>query len=296
MPLDALDRAFLADIAATNWMQHFVVVAALKRTGAETPIDPDARVLKSIVDRHNLEQNLAFWRRDKLELTEPLAAQVQSLVMLRVFQERIAATEDLGALLVALGRRSQLGIAQGHIEHSPRQITKSYARLLDSSPDEIRVLLGWPAVEQLPRSMPELTAERHRRLAPWIASRLKEVASAYLRPDGLSLGRLGHPDNEYDPRGSVFVLLCHEARWREGRELHPELIVEAYNKVKHGFNATTVFKHYESAAAAGQTAIVLEIPKSESIVQRFGQEIDLIGVLCRELARMTLELDDAGTF
>jgi hypothetical protein len=49
-----------------------------------------------------------------------------------------------------------------------------------------------------------------------------------------------------------------------------------------------------AAAKAGQTAIVLEIPKPDAIVQQFGKEIDLATVMCRELARMTLELDDCG--
>lgn len=296
MPLSLLDRAFLTDIATTNWMQHFVAVAALKRTGAETASDPDALVLSSLVDRHNMDRNLTFWDRPPLELSEMLTAQVQSLVMLRVFQERIAATEDLGALLVALGRRRQLGIAQGHLEHSVKQITKLYARLLESTPEQVWELIGWPGPDQLPSSMPANIAERHRRLAPWISDRLPEIAAAYLRPKGLSLGTLGHIENDYDPRGSVFVILCHESRWREGRELDTDLIVDAYNRVKHGFNATAVFKDYEAAAAAGPTAIVLEVSKSEHMVQRFGQEIDGVGVMCRELARMTLELDDAGAF
>ena len=112
MPLNPLDRAFLTDVATTNWMHHFVVAAALKRTGAETATDSDALVLRSLVDRHNFDRNLEFWARSRLELSETLTAQVQSLVMFRVFQERIAAIENLGALLVALSRRTQLGIVQ----------------------------------------------------------------------------------------------------------------------------------------------------------------------------------------
>lgn len=187
MPLNPLDRAFLNDIATTNWMHHFVVVAALKRTGAETASGPDALVLDSLVDRHNFDRNLSFWDRPRLERSEMPAAQVQSLVMRRVFQERIAAIEDLGALLVALGRRAQLGIAQSHFEHSSTQITKLYVRVMESTPDQIWGLIGWPRPDQLLSAMPEGIALRHRRLAPWLRDRMREVAAVYLRPEGLTL-------------------------------------------------------------------------------------------------------------
>jgi hypothetical protein len=294
MPLSPLDRAFLADIATTNWMHHFVVVAALKRTGAEDAADPDALVLNTLVNRHNLDRNLSFWDRAPLEISGTLSAQLQSMVMLRVFQERIAAMEGLGALLVALSRRASHGVALSHWEHTPTQIARAFGRLLGPSPIRLYELISWPDPNALPHSIPQEVAERHRRLAPWLNDRAAEVAKAYLRPAGLSLGTLGHIENDYNPRGSVFVIICHESRWREGRELDPDLIVKAYNMVKHGFNATTVFNNYEAAAAAGRTAIVLEVPKSEQAVQQFGQEIDLVGVLCREIARMSLELDDAA--
>jgi hypothetical protein len=223
-----------------------------------------------------------------------LVAQVQSMVMLRVFQERIAAIEGLGALLVAMGRRTELGIAHAHYEYTPTQIARFFARLLAQPTMRLWGLIGWPDPIQLSSTASDGVVERYQRLSPWLHARVTEVAEAYLRPEGLSLGTLGHIENDYDPRGSVFVVLCHESRWREGRELDQDLIIKAYNMVKHGFNATALFKEYEAAAAAGSTAIVLEVPKSEQIIQRFGQEIDLVGVLCREFTRMTLELDDAG--
>ncbi len=37
---------------------------------------------------------------------------------------------------------------------------------------------------------------------------------------------------------------------------------------------------------------MLAIPRTEVMAERFGQEIDLVAVLCREIARMTLDLDD----
>jgi hypothetical protein len=90
----------------------------------------------------------------------------------------------------------------------------------------------------------------------------------------------------------VFVVLKHETRWKAGDESNPDWVVKAYNMVKHGFNATTMFTSYEQAARDGSTAIVLEIPRTNEVAQRFGQETDLTGILCREIARMTLDLDE----
>jgi len=210
-----------------------------------------------------------------------------------VARPSIASIETLGALLLALSRRTGFGIAHSHYEHTTAQIARFYARLLAQPSTRPWELIGWPDPDRLPSTASNEVVERYKRLAQWLNARMIQVAEAYLRPEGLSLGTLGHIDNDYDPRGSVFVILCHESRWRKGRELDPDLIIKAYNMVKHGFNATAVFKEYETAAAAGPTAIVLEVPRSESTAQRFGQEIDLVGVLCREFARMTLELDEA---
>lgn len=294
MPLTPLDRAFLTDMTTTNWMHHFIVAAALTRTGAEVPGDEANLVLTSLVERHNLVRNRIFLGREPLLVTDTLAAQVQSIAMLRIFQERIAAFESLGVLLVALVQRESLGIAQSHYEHTPRQISALFERIAKASSTDLWDLLDWPDSNGPMTGSAAGFIERYRRLLPWYGARVLEVARAYLRPEQLSLGTLGHIEGTYDPRSSVFVILYHENRWKEGRELDPRLIIKAYNMVKHGFNATAVFKEYEAAAAAGPTAIVLEIPRSNTVVQQFGQEIDLASVLSRELARMALDLDDAG--
>ena len=293
MLLRPLDRAFLSDIAATNWMHHYVVVASLKRTGAESFGDVAAPVLNDVVDRHNQEKNLDFWERPPLTRSEMLAAQVQATVMLRIFQERIAALEDLGALLLGLAKRRTIGIAQGHYEHTTAQVDRVYGSLVGSKRAPLWRMVQWPSPTDPLLDAKSWIAGRYRRLIDWFDSRAVMAARAYLRPEGLSLGTLGHMSEGYDPRHSVFVVLGHESRWRPGRELDHRLLTKAYNMVKHGFNATADFKSYIDAARAGATAVVLEIPKSNAMAQQFGGEIDLVSVMCRELARTTLDLDDA---
>jgi len=292
MDLSQLDRAFLKDVATTNWLHHFIVAAGLKRTGAESAGDQRPTVLSSVVERHNLSRNLALFDRDPLVLDDELAAKAQSLAMIRLFQERVAALETLGILLLALSQRDRLGVFKTYFTHRPGKVESLFRGVARSQENSLCVVARWPAIDLI------LTAEnfpgrsRFERLVPKLESWVHQAAEAYVRPQNLSLGTLGHLSPGYDPRGSVFVIVGEEVVWKDTPDVRSSLIVKAYNKVKHGFNATTEFRAYEAAASSGATAIVLEIPKSQEVADQFGKDIDLSGVLCRELARMTLELDD----
>lgn len=294
MPLSPLDRAFLEDIAETNWLHHFVAASSFIRSGAVSPDQADADTLESIVGRHNMDRNLKFLGRPPMAKSSDLVARVQSVAALRLFQERTAAMESLGALLWALSFGPDGGIAIAHYEHKPRHVADVFRRLLENPIEEPGQVLGWPTLDQIRTVVAPEDFVRFERLRPWMGARLREVAAAYLRPQGVRAMRLGEIPDGYDPRSSVFVVLWHESRRRIGPEVADSVIVKAYNMVKHGFNATALFAAYASAAASGDTAIVIEIPKSWELVNRFGQEIDLCCVLYREFARMSLELDDVG--
>ncbi len=291
MRLGDMDRAFLVDVASVNWLHHFVTAASLLRAGAERTADSEHPILDSIAERHNVPENRTFFGRGQVEVDEQLVAQVQALTMLRIFQERIAAMETLGTLLVALGQRVSVGVAYAHYTLKPGRIGRRYREIVESPGDPFWRAIGWPSVEDVRTCGDSELVARCERLYPKLQGWISDVASVYAKPRELSLGRLGHPCAGYDPRGSVFVVLYPEGYWKAGRELDWELLIKAYNMVKHGFNATAVFQTYEQAAASGETAIVLEVKKANVDVQESCKQIDLLGVTCRELARMTLEFD-----
>lgn len=292
MRLSPMDRAFLTDIATYNWLHHFVVAAGLVRAGAEDLADGDHPLLDSILARHNMPENLALWERAEMPLNTALAAHVQALMAIRVFQERVSAIETLGTLLVALGRRRQLGVAQAHFTMDPGRISKYLRGVVEAPTEPFWRRIDWPSLEAVAHSGDGAFHARCERVYPKFQDWITQLAEAYAGAKKLSLGSLGHPSEGYDPRTSVFVILHPERFWKEGSESDWELLKKAYNMVKHAFNATTVYEAYEEAAKAGPTAIVLEIPKRNEVVQQFGKEVDLMGVLAREIARMTLELDD----
>lgn len=144
-----------------------------------------------------------------------------------------------------------LGVAHAHYEHKPAQIGRYFRSCLAQSDEGQLKLLGWPSNCRLLASRDAKIAARHLRLRPWLCAKLREVAAAYIRPEGLDIGRLGDSPEGYEARASVFVVLMHESRWKDGRELDPEMVIKAYNMIKHGLNATAVFHSYDEGAMWG---------------------------------------------
>jgi hypothetical protein len=288
------DRAFLRDIEQINWLNHYVVADSLNRTGAQRlEDDHEHTTAGSIVRWNNHDTNATFFDRESIEVTSTLVAQVQAVAMLHIFQERAAAIESLGALLCSIKHRADGGIALRYYAHEPRHITNFYREVLDSRGTPLWTRLGWPPPEVV-KERDAAKADKIVTMCEWLTVRVEEVAEGYLRPDGVTVVRLGDSSIDADPRSCVYVILGPEEWWGSRRRIDDGLMANAYGSLKHGFSATGLYMQYAQASRACKTLMALQVPKSPQAVQRFGQEINLVGKSCQEIARLTLEFDEWG--
>lgn len=282
------DRAFLTDVAGTNWMQHFVTAGALVGMGAR-PTD----VARTIKKHHDGE--LSFYSRTPLSY-RALRAQVQSLGALRIMQEYVAQMETAGALFRAIRmREAEGGILRSHHLCHPRDIRKFFEGILATKRQGIARRLHWPGLARVERDGSAELAGLARRLYPWLGLRIKQLARQYVKGRPFRVVKMDRAVRRgREPRnyGYVFVLVLEKGEKRPDRE--SSVIVQGLNKLKHGFNATVDYLTYRNVPGARRGITVMKVPKLWPVINAMGQQVMLPAIMCREGARITMAFDAEG--
>jgi hypothetical protein len=297
MQLSARDRAFLLDIAGTNYMHHLVATMALLGAGAtpSSESESDAAPADQIRNQHNRPENLSFWSREPIPQENDLGARVQAMATLRIAQEYVAAMETTGALLRAIRDRARGGGVM-RLNHSyvVGDVRAFFAEVRASRRTMLGSLLNWPGPAKIARrGTAELTARAHRTY-PKIHAWLTRLADMYVKGTGFRLVHFNRMPKDCDPRSRTYVFVYVLGEGERRSKLRKSMIVHAFNKLKHGFNATADFEMYRRHLGARRGIVALEIPKRMHTVNTLGQQVDLLGTLCREAARFTLDFDQAG--
>jgi hypothetical protein len=289
MGMSARDRAFLTDVATTNWMQHFVASGALVSMGAR-PTD----VAHTIKKHHDGE--LAFFSRSPLNY-RVLRAQVQSLGTLRIVQEYVAAMETAGALFRAIhGREGIGGILRSNHRCRPRDVREYFAGIRKAKRRSSARQLNWPALPAITRAgSPDLSA-RARSLYPWLGDRIKSLADGYVTGKPFQLARLNRAAaGGRDPRSYTYAFVYVLEKGEKRREHDASIIVQGgLNKLKHGFNATVNYPLWREIRGARNGITALVVPKVWPVVNKLGQQVMLVGIMSREAARLTLDMEKEG--
>lgn len=287
MPLSSRDRAFLGDLTTTGWMQHFLTVASLKHQGAE-PKAAEERLISA----HNMGRNLAFSGRTSADLATELPARIQALATLRIFQEYVAAMETLGAFLRAIRLRGSGGLLYRNFEYRPGEVGLLFNEVLAARKRALNRFLNLPTLNTIRRIGGAELYKRVHRLLPFMRKRLREAAKMYTRPKGIRLVSLARAKKDVDVRHYVYVFveIAPEHGQLQVMRAKPTILT-AYNKLKHGFNATCVAQEYRAEARAARGIRALQISKDDSVVDGLGTQVELLGFIVRELARTLLDLD-----
>ena len=277
------------DVAGTNWMQHFATTASLVQVGSNPSV-----VVGSIAKRHNMAKNLAFWSREPLTNEDILQAQVQSIIALRVVQEYIAAMETTGALLRAIRDRSRGGVMRLNHGYNVEDLRTFFGEIRASRRHGLPRLLNWPTPSRIARAGHRDLAARAQRTFPKMRSWLIDLATMYVKGKSFRLVDLGRRRRSRDSRDYAYVFVHVLEKGEKRPRGKASVIVQALNKLKHGFNATVLHELYRTERGALRGLVAVEIPKRWPTINAAGLQVDLLSVICREAARFTLDFDEAG--
>lgn len=244
--------------------------------------------------RQNLDANREFFSRDASSDETVLHAKIQAIATLRIVQEYVAGMETAGALLRAIhGRTSLGGIMRANHRSEARDVRAFLLDVLAEKRMTVHRLLAWPSLSELTGADAEMR-ERARRLYPWLRQRIRELAKLYVGGKPFRLTRLERPSRGRDPRryAYIFVYVLNHGEARPQRQA--SVIVQGLNKLKHGFNATANLEEYRVRRGARGGVVAMVIPRAWPAINHLGQQSDLLSVMCREIARFTLDCDTAG--
>jgi hypothetical protein len=222
-----------------------------------------------------------------------LDARVQSMATLRMVQEYVAAMETTGALLRAIRDRDRGGVLRLNHSYEPKQVLAFFNEIRDGRRRRLSHLLNWPTPASITRVGATELAARAQRTFPRMHMWLTGLADMYVKGKGFRIVDFSRMPKDRDPRSRTYVFVYVLAKGERRPKLKKSIIVHALNKLKHGFNATADFEMYRSQRGGRRGIVALDVPRQMEVVNTLGQQVDLLGTLCREAARFTLDFDQA---
>ncbi len=292
MTLSNDDKAFIRERIAITWANHFIVTSALVKIGHRP-----WNVGREIVARNNLPRNRQFFDLPRMRNSRELRARVQGMVALRIWQEYVAAMENAGAFLRAIGLRNDGGVMWRNFKYEVSDVRMFYRTIARRRSMDATSVLGLPSVAALrAQECPAKLWQRAERVYPWASRTLRAVARTYVRTALVRPVKLVSRVSRTDPRNHVYVFVdvpAADGEVRKARRERRGVVEVGMNKLKHGCNATTAQPPWANAHA-GRGIWAIPISTKWETIRRLGTSSDLMGALCRELGRLVLDLDSVG--
>jgi hypothetical protein len=277
-PLSDRDRGFLRDYLQFGYLHHVVAAEAL-RSAYERAGDTAAAVRAQVerIDRQTAETMAA-------DLND--GARVQTVVVARLLSEFVAACEDLGALLLAIRKRSRRGVMVEYLEATVSGASDMFDLVIDRGGSELPTLLALPNLEALKGSLDPGALEALEHDYGNLGDHLVTIGRQYRDPGGLGVAT----DVSEVPEDRVAVVLGVTDPGEAGSERRGGVLAQAHNKIKHRF---AVIEDIELLGlAAGGTMKFGHYPRDQRGVLLFVNNITQVALAGAELAALLITLDD----